>query len=145
MSNKKKHAGEGGADPRLPSAVFKEELAELDQRWTSVYGENGPYQTGVEPLTQLTFALGQNRPNPFPGGVTLIEYVIPQQMRVTLQVYDVSGRLVRTLVSGSVSAGRNRVTWDGRDNFGSPVASGVYFYRLGNGTESLTRKGILLR
>lgn len=49
---------------------------------------------------------------------------------VTLRIYDVSGRLVRTLVEGPQEAGQKTVTWNGRDDRGRNVASGVYFYRL---------------
>jgi flagellar hook assembly protein FlgD len=66
-------------------------------------------------------------------------------MNVSLRVYNVSGRLIRTLVSGSAPAGPSTVTWDGRDSAGGRVSSGVYFYRLDNGQRSLTRKGVLLR
>jgi flagellar hook assembly protein FlgD len=64
---------------------------------------------------------------------------------VTLRVYDVSGRLVRTLIHGTVPAGRNTVAWDGRDGEGQRLSSGVYFYRLETADRSLTKKSLLLR
>lgn len=74
-------------------------------------------------------SLHQNYPNPFNPGTT-IRYTLPRAERVQLRVYDVHGRLVRTLRDGSEPAGDRRVEWDGRDRSGQPVASGVYLYRL---------------
>jgi flagellar hook assembly protein FlgD len=62
-----------------------------------------------------------------------------------LRVYDVSGRLVRTLVDGRVEAGRHEVAWDGRDQGGRRTASGVYFYRLQGADREMTRKAVRLR
>jgi flagellar hook assembly protein FlgD len=60
-------------------------------------------------------------------------------------VFDAAGRLVRTLVDTSEGAGAHDVTFDGRDDNGRPVASGVYFYRLDAGTTTQTRKMVLLK
>jgi hypothetical protein len=113
---------------------------------TSVYGERGPYQTGVDPsvVARLSFALRQNSPNPFAVG-TSIGYVIPEEGQVTLRIFNVTGRLVRTLVNGPVPAGQNSVVWDGRDSRGRRLSSGVYFYRLESETKSLTKKSLILR
>lgn len=76
------------------------------------------------------YAIHQNVPNPF-NPMTSIRFDLPMQTRVDLRVYDVSGRLVRTLIQGaSCPAGRNEILWDGRDSLGRGVASGVYFCRL---------------
>jgi flagellar hook assembly protein FlgD len=64
---------------------------------------------------------------------------------VTLAIFDVRGKLVRTLVSGRRTSDNYRVTWDGTDNRNVPVASGVYFYRLTAGEFVATRKMVLLR
>ncbi|MFH1501598.1 MAG: M6 family metalloprotease domain-containing protein, partial [Candidatus Eisenbacteria bacterium] len=84
-------------------------------------------------------------PNPLNPG-TSISYGLPEPGgRVTLRVYDVSGRLVRTLENGHRPAGRYTAHWDGTDSTGAPVASGVYFYRLeAPGFES-QGKSIVLR
>jgi len=88
---------------------------------------------GVEPGTlpkPQVFALEQNSPNPF-NPVTNIFFSIPQRADVELYVCDVSGRVVKTLVDGlSMSPGRHKATWDGRDNAGRAVSSGVYFCKL---------------
>jgi flagellar hook assembly protein FlgD len=64
---------------------------------------------------------------------------------VTLRVYDVSGRLVRTLVDGRQPEGVATATWDGRNDGGGRVASGVYFYRLEAGDTRATRRMVLLK
>jgi len=98
--------------------------------------------TGVEPTFQN--ALLQNYPNPF-NPVTTIAFSIRTRGHVGLNVYDVGGRLVRTLANETRAAGAYRVKWDGHDNTGSPVASGVYFYRLIAGSFSQTKKMVLLK
>jgi hypothetical protein len=117
-----------------------------NQYHTSVWGEPGPYQTDVNPVAgpRLEFALAQNMPNPFGKG-TSIEYVVPEPALVSLQVFDVNGRLIRTLVRGAVERGSHRIQWDGRDSQGSVLSSGVYFYRLENGDKTITKKSVLLR
>jgi hypothetical protein len=132
--------------PSTPAAYEWPTYAGNNYR-TSTYGEPGPWQTGVDleaSGTRLAFALLQNSPNPFLAG-TSIGYVVPEDGRVTLRIYDVSGRLVRTLVHGTVPAGRNTAVWDGRDGDGQRLASGVYFYRLETADRSLTKKSLLLR
>jgi hypothetical protein len=90
------------------------------------------------------FALAQNVPNPF-NPVTTIAYDLPEAAEVTLAIFDVSGRCVRTLVRGRQPAGRHRAMWSGTDDAGRRVASGVYFYRLLAGANSATRKMVMLR
>jgi hypothetical protein len=91
--------------------------------------------------------LGQNYPNPF-NPSTKIEYWVPDGKGgepVSLVVYDVRGARVRTLVDGRQPVGRYRVEWDGRDNSGTLVGSGIYFYRLATSHFSGTRKMLLLK
>jgi hypothetical protein len=75
------------------------------------------------------FALDQNYPNPF-NPTTTVKYDLPEEATVTLKIYNVLGQEVLTLVSGTQAAGRYQAVWDGRNNFGTPVSSGVYFYRI---------------
>ena len=77
----------------------------------------------------LAFELSQNYPNPF-NPSTAIGYDLPQAGHVVLEVYNLAGQLVRRLVNGQTEAGHHRVGWDGRDDFGQTVASGIYLYRL---------------
>jgi M6 family metalloprotease-like protein len=83
-------------------------------------------------------------PNPF-NPETTIRYELAARSHVSLRVYDVSGAVVRTLVDESKAAGSYTLTWNGRDNHGSPVSSGVYFYRITAGSFSDVRKMTLLK
>jgi hypothetical protein len=94
-----------------------------------------------------TLVLGQNAPNPF-NPQTRISYTIPGAAGgapVTLRVYDVAGRLVRTLLNAVQPPGVYALNWDGTDERGSRVSSGVYFYQLQCNGEAQTRKMILLK
>ncbi len=91
-----------------------------------------------------TFDLAQNFPNPF-NPATTIPYDVPSDGQVTLSIYNVLGQEVRTLVNGYCAAGRNRVEWDGTDNSGQQVSTGVYLYRLVAGETTLTKKMLLLK
>ena len=88
--------------------------------------------------------LEQNSPNPF-NPTTAISYTLASRENVSLAIYDVGGKLVRTLESGSRDLGTHSVSWDGRDNAGSTVGSGVYFYRLDAGKFSATKKMVMLK
>jgi hypothetical protein len=89
--------------------------------------------------------LRQNVPNPF-NPVTTIAYDVPQGgADMSLKIYDVSGRLVRTLVDGYESAGTRSVTWDGTNDHGQALASGIYFSRMTAPEYSQTVKMIMLK
>lgn len=89
-------------------------------------------------------SLEQNRPNPF-NPATVLTYEMPRASRVALVVYSASGRKVATLVDRHVGAGTHTVTWNGIDDEGERVSSGVYFFTLTRGDETVTRKGVLLK
>ncbi|MCD4690850.1 S8 family serine peptidase [bacterium] len=84
---------------------------------------------GVEDDVPLTTIFFGAVPNPF-NPMTSLHFSIPRESRVDLKIYDVAGRLVREVVSGSRPAGPNEVRWDGRDSAGQEIASGTYFARL---------------
>jgi hypothetical protein len=90
------------------------------------------------------FALLPNYPNPFNPSTT-IRFQVPSHTHVALRVYDVSGALVRTLVNESKAPGAYALEWDGRDDRGTTVSSGVYFYRLVAGEFSDVRKMTLVK
>ena len=90
------------------------------------------------------FTLFQNHPNPF-NQTTKIEFTLAKSGFVTLTIYDLLGRKLRTLVSEPVSAGYKSVLWDGKNDSGKNVASGVYFYRLKAGDSSETKTLVLLK
>ena len=99
-----------------------------------------------ENLTEPTAAilLYQNHPNPF-NLTTRIFFALPEDGHVVLEVFDVSGRRVRTLADGRVSAGRYSEFWDAEDSAGNQVAPGIYLYRLSVEGKTFTRKCTLLR
>lgn len=76
-----------------------------------------------------TFVLLQCYPNPF-NQATTIEYYLPDRSEVSITIFDLQGRLVRSLIKGFISAGYHTLDWNGRDEAGQLVASGIYFYRL---------------
>ncbi len=85
-----------------------------------------------------------NRPNPF-NPSTKISFTTDRLERVVLEVYDVSGRRIRMLLNDKLDAGLHSVVWNGLDETGNPVSSGVYFYKLTAGKQSLTRKAIMVK
>lgn len=97
----------------------------------------------TDPLPR-SFNLSQNYPNPF-NPTTTIEYRVPHATEVALAVYNLLGERVRTLVDQPLPAGDHSVLWDGRDDSGHAVASGVYLYRLRVGAVTETRKMTLLK
>jgi phage shock protein E len=90
-------------------------------------------------------ALSPAAPNPF-ASETEIRYTIgATSADVRFGIYDARGRLVREMVAGSHARGEARLTWDGKDEEGLPLSSGVYFYRLSSDGLSMTRRVVLLR
>jgi len=105
---------------------------------TAAYGPLYPIQAGSlvtaveEPSPDLlpaVNALGQNRPNPF-NPETIIPYSLAHPGKISIRIFDIAGRLVRTLVDGPEPAGLHVVRWNGKTDSGDPAASGVYFYRI---------------
>jgi hypothetical protein len=88
--------------------------------------------------------LEQNTPNPFNAN-TEIRYTLTRKGEATLRIYDVRGRIVRTLVSGVQGAGPQTIRWDGRADNGGAVASGIYVYRLQAEGHLLQRKMAVLK
>jgi serine protease AprX len=106
-------------------------------------------RSGVELLPvslglPMRFALGPAVPNPSKGNVG-ISYDLPVETAVSLKVYNLSGQLVKTLVSGKEKAGYKHLSWDGRSENGTRTASGVYFYRLEAGSFAATKKLVVVR
>ncbi len=90
------------------------------------------------------FALKNNYPNPF-NPTTTIEYSLDKADDVTINIYSLTGQLVRTLINENVSAGTHSVRFNGLDNNGNALSSGVYFYTLQNSVQSVTKKMILMK
>ena len=103
--------------------------------------------TGVgEQPEQLptAFALDQNYPNPF-NPATTIRFALPNNAQVRMSVYDILGREVRTLMNADLNAGYHQVVWDGKNNLGTSVSSGVYIYRVEAGSFISTKKMMLMK
>jgi hypothetical protein len=90
------------------------------------------------------FALEQNYPNPF-NPETQVHYFVPQACHVSLEIFNILGQKIRTLVDELETAGGKRVNWDGKDEGGDQVASGVYLCRLKAGDLTETKKMVLIR
>ena len=124
-------------DYRLPSSSGDNKEA--------YYKSGTGFITGVEnaPAPGLSRLL-RNYPNPF-NPRTRIEFQLPRDAQVSLRAYDVSGRLVRTLVDGYLAGGRRVVDWDGKGDNGVTLASGTYFLRLEGAGQTLSRRVNLLK
>ncbi|MDZ7378283.1 MAG: T9SS type A sorting domain-containing protein [candidate division KSB1 bacterium] len=128
----------------LPLQIVSAHGATLDGERVDLLWDAGPAH---QQLPQ-TFALHQSRPNPF-SGATVISYDIPSlpggAVDVQVAVFNLHGQLVRLLEHARRDAGRYTVQWDGRDEAGNAVSSGVYFYKLLAGEVTLVRKLAILR
>lgn len=94
--------------------------------------------------TPEDFDLAQNMPNPFNPSTT-ISYEVPESGAVKLVVYNLLGQQVRTLVNDEIEAGYHSVAWDGADEFGRQVASGIYIYRMNAGDFTATKRMMFLK
>jgi len=105
-------------------------LPELDAHWES---------------TQLVdFTLSQNYPNPF-NPVTAIHYDLPEDALVNITIYDMMGRIVKTMVNAQQNAGYKSVIWDATNNAGQPVSAGLYLYTIQAGAFRQTKKMVMLK
>jgi hypothetical protein len=132
----------------IPAAGYHWGVRAIDSGFMVSEWSSDVVPTSVAPggldVVPMRFALEPNAPNPF-SPETSIRYAIPTTGNVTLVVYSVTGRVVRRLVDTRQTPGEYVVKWNGRDEAGRSVASGVYFYRLeGSGFDD-TRKMTLLR
>ncbi len=107
-------------------------------------GRRTLFETDGITVPVVHLSLGQNSPNPF-NPRTTIRFYLQSQAQVTLTVFDAAGRRVATLLDAVSPAGENSITWDGRETSGRAVSSGVYFYTLETGKQTLTKKMLLLK
>jgi hypothetical protein len=139
-------ASPGWTDPDYDDGTVHYKVTAVDHSGNES-GAAGPgtVTAATEPAVPNVFALYQNVPNPF-NPTTVIRYDVPAGGgRVTLRIYDVAGRLVRTLVDAVEGPGEKRITWNGRNNGGSGVATEIYFYRMTGPGFTKTRKMVLLQ
>ena len=102
--------------------------------------------TADEDIDQIPtrLALEQNFPNPF-NPVTTLRYTVPEKEIVNISVYDMRGKLVKTLVNSFQSSGKKTVHWNGTDSRDNTVSAGLYLYKINAGIFSQTKKMILLK
>ena len=105
---------------------------------------NAPLPVKEESILPKEYVLQQNHPNPF-NPATTIEYTIPTQTHVTLKIYDVLGKEIKTLVNETQSAGKKSISWDGKDNNNNGVSTGIYFYKLSTTTNTEVKKMVLMK
>jgi hypothetical protein len=115
-------------------AIFVDDAAFTDQAPTGI--DDTPGKSSV--------TMYQNVPNPF-NPSTRISFDLESRENVTISVYDVKGRLVNTLLKGTLDAGPHSVDWDGTSAEGTRVSSGVYLYVLRTSTETISRRMVMLK
>ena len=121
---------------RFTGTIYFDDLKiEVIQKVTDVEGENG---------LPVSYDMSQNYPNPF-NPTTTIRYSLPTNSFVTLRIYDILGREVKTLISTEQNSGTYNVQWNGDNNYGNKVSSGIYLYRIEAANFIMTKKMILLK
>lgn len=146
------------------SNVYSTDETDIKEPWTDVWetvfgqstaDQQGRYLFGAGAQLSILdamdipdkFMINNAYPNPFNPSTT-IEYGLPIKLsdqRVSISIYDISGRLVNTLVNRQQAAGWHRIVWNGKNTFGSQVSSGVYLVRVIAGTEVKLIKVMFLR
>ena len=109
------------------------EVISITLEWLDVDGDQLP----------TVYALHQNYPNPF-NPVTTLRYDLPEDAMVSITIYDVMGRRVKSLVNTTQVAGYRSVRWDATNSFGEPVSAGMYIYMIQAGQFTNTKKMVPL-
>ena len=143
-------AGHGNSNsPKDYSFIDQEKVAERSRSYRLKQIDiDGKYEYSKEIEIDLgmpnEFSLSQNYPNPFNPSTT-ISYSIPKVSFVSLKIYDILGREVKTLINSEQNAGVYNVRWNGDNIYGNKVSSGIYLYKIEAGDFSLTKKMLLLK
>ncbi len=129
-----------------PELLIAYEDGDSLQSWIVMLEESGTVGIEVDPGQNVlrSYSLSQNYPNPF-NPTTTINFQLPASQKVTLKIYDMLGKKVKTLVNDVVSAGNHMVTWNATNDSGVKIGSGVYIYTLRVGNKMLTRRMTLLK
>jgi len=118
--------------------VFKSDFGETSD---SIYSSGGAKLAGIAPSE---FSISQNYPNPF-NPVTEFSITLPSETKVSVEIYNITGQKVNTLVKGVLPAGNHTLIWDGTNKKGESVSSGIYFYRVAAGEYVVTKKMVLTK
>jgi hypothetical protein len=144
------HVLDLGNENALPAASGAFEVAldapDAPRYYKVIVGTDGfvAKESNGIPLTPVSYALEQNYPNPFNPSTT-IRYSLAKKSDVVLEICNTLGQRVRTLFNGARSTGDYETIWDGTNDNGGHVASGVYFYRLRTGEYNAVRKLVMIR
>lgn len=134
-------------DDSQPTCTIACQFGSIDPLfyWAWDYDNQRPRAVEEKPtFSPPQFTLEQNYPNPFNPG-TFIQYKLPRDEKVVLKIYNLLGQKIRTLVDREQKAGVHKIRWDGKDDLGREVASGIYFYKIKAGSFTKTRKMLLLK
>ena len=138
--------------PDINSLVITWDVQATDGIDTTA-SSNGPFTFTIDASGVLSldlanlptvFNLYQNYPNPF-NPITTIQYDIPENSYVSLEIYDVLGKKVKTLVSKSLNPGRYKIMWDATNDYGQPVSAGMYFFRMRSSEFQSMKKLMLIK
>lgn len=123
----------------VPGVTYYYKISDM-----SILGQETLHPTVVSAMVSPKMILAQNYPNPF-NPETVIRFVLPAQAQTRLAVYDMNGRLVRTLVNGTVEAGAHQVNWNASNDAGQILPSGMYVYRLTAGALTASGKMVFVK
>ncbi|MFC1682589.1 T9SS type A sorting domain-containing protein [Candidatus Zixiibacteriota bacterium] len=127
-----------------PGVTYTYRIADVDIDGSESMHEFEATVTPMSISVPTEFSLAQNYPNPF-NADTQIEFSLAQAGHTNLTIYNTTGQVVRTLVDGQMDARVHQIRWNGRNESGQLVSSGIYFYRLASGTFAETKKMSFIR
>ncbi len=134
--------GNSMAHVRTGSASVPARNRLVDATW--LFFENDRSSDITDATIPVKYALMQNYPNPF-NPTTTISFNLPEKANVSLKIYNVAGQLIKTLTDQNWEAGEHKIAWNGTNDLGSNVASGVYFYKIETPSFQSTKKMVLLK
>jgi hypothetical protein len=127
----------GGLDDGIPPSTKEEYFQRILDFFNGVYSV-------IPEDNNFAFKESLNCiPNPF-SNKTNISFYLQKETRVSIDIFDVEGKNIRTLINSKLNSGKHNIIWDGNDNSGNTVAEGIYFYRLKTKTSSFTKKVIFI-
>ncbi len=134
-----------GAEP-VAAGFTRSLFADVESRTSSTLAGSASLASlrGIAPAEAWTFALGASRPNPS-SGQAQIDYSLAHPTHVRIRIFDAAGRQVRRLIDKESAGGPHVVVWDGTNDHGRPVGSGVFFYRMNAGNWQSQKKMLLVR
>jgi hypothetical protein len=138
----------------LPNVIVREmEIHAASNKLRAATYGRGIWETVIPPVIGINpiggsipenYFLGQNYPNPF-NPSTIIRFGLPKSSHVSIKIYNILAKEVRELVNSDIDAGKKSVLWNGKDNSGSLLSSGIYIYELRAGDFRDSKKMILLK